>query len=744
MQTRLPSREVVLLGIGHTNAHVLRMWRMHAPPDARLTCISDFPVATYSGMLPGVLAGLYPRERMQIDLVRLASAARARLILGEVTGLDLTAQRLLFDHRAPIPFDALSIGIGSSPRTDGVSINGSSLVPIKPMQTLIERLTARLEEWQQSRSTPQSPLRIVIVGGGAGGVEIAFCLPAFIRRMLGEKDLEVSLVHAGESLIPGARPETSRRAAAELRSRGVDLRLSRSVTRVEPDKVQTDDGNSLAADVVLWATGAAPPELLGRLGLPTDANGFLLTRDTLQTTANAPVFVVGDSGTRQTDPTPKAGVYAVRQGPVLWENIQRTLAGREPTPYEPQHDFLKLLNLGDGRALGEYKGFSFSSRWAWKLKDWIDGRFMDKYQDYTPAMMPAQSDNSHKPGEDQPAMRCAGCGGKVGGRVLSRVLSRLEIPPDERVVVGLASPDDAAVLKTPAGGRTVVTTDFFTPPLDDPWLSGRIAALNAAGDVFAMGARPTAVVASCAIPPGAPAAQEELLYQLLAGSLHEFRSMGASLVGGHTIESSELLIGFTVLAESGAAADSAKSGLRAGDAILLTKPLGLGVLLAAHMQARCPAEAFMSAVNAMLTSNQHASEIAARHGVRAMTDVTGFGLAGHLLEMLTASSVHAELPLSSVPLLPGAAELLSAGVESTLAPSNRHVETDISAGDELRRGPKYAALFDPQTNGGLLIGLPADRATGLQQSLREDGGVESWIVAHIHDGRDGSARLTLL
>ena len=743
MRTRLPSRDVVLLGVGHTNAHVLRMWRMHALPNARLTCVSDFPVATYSGMLPGVLAGLYPRDRMEIDLVRLTASAGARLILDEVTGLDLTAQRLVFKDRAPIPYDVLSVGIGSSPRLEGVSVSGSSLVPIKPMQTLIDRLSDRLENWKRAQSSTQRNVRIVVVGGGAGGVEVSLCVPAFARRVLGETDVAVSIVHAGPVLVPGARPATSARAEEELWRRGAGVHLGRTVTEVSEDRVLMDDGNNLAADVVLWATGAAPPDLLGKLGLPRNESGFLLTRETQRTTAQSPVFVVGDAGTRESDPTPKAGVYAVRQGPILWENIQRSLAGRDLIPYKPQHDFLKLLNLGDGRAIGEYRGVSFSGRWAWTLKDWIDRRFMDKYQDYEPAMMPTESTVRPASSDEQKRMRCTGCGGKVGGHVLNRVLSRLEIPPDERVLVGLASPDDAAVVKTSPSGRMVVTTDFFAPPLDDPYLSGRIAALNAVGDVYAMGARPTVVVASCAIPDGEATAQEELLYQLLAGSLDEFRAMPASLVGGHTIEASDLLVGFTVMGEPVADQVCTKSALRPGDVILLTKPLGIGVLLAAHMQARCPAEAYLSAVDAMLTSNQPPSEAAIRHGVRAMTDVTGFGLAGHLLEMLSASSTSAEVSISEVPLLPRAGELLAAGIESTLAPSNRHVEAEISVGRAVREAVEYASLFDPQTNGGLLIGVAEDRANELQQILHHECGTDSWIVGRVRGEREDGVRLVV-
>jgi selenide,water dikinase len=312
-------------------------------------------------------------------------------------------------------------------------------------------------------------------------------------------------------------------------------------------------------------------------------------------------------------------------------------------------------------------------------------------------------------------------------------LRRLDIPTNEHVLLGLGQPDDAAVLQFTAG-RTIVTTDFFVAPLDDPYLVGRIAALNAVSDAFAMGARPVAALAIATIPDSTSAQQEELLYQLLAGSQREFAPTRTALVGGHTIEGEQITIGFTILAEPLGNELCTKTALTPGDALVLTKPLGTGVLLAAHGRALCPASSFPPLLQTMLTSNGPAAELAVEHGVRAMTDVTGFGLAGHLLEMLRASHVAAELDLASVPLLPGAGDLFARGIESTLAPSNRQTEVDISCSNSLRTTPSYAALFDPQTSGGLLLGIASDRANALVTQLRERHGVTAVRIGHVMPG----------
>lgn len=721
MHSTLPRYDIVLVGAGHTNAHVLRMWRMSPLADCRLTCITNYPLATYSGMLPGTLAGLYQPERMQIDLVRLCAASGARLLVGEVTGLDLARKQVLMSDRPPVPFDVLSIGIGSAPKLPPSLKAHARVVTIKPMQTFLGRLEQGLARLQAN--SPNRPWRIAIVGAGAGGVEIAFCLPAYLREHYPGCHHELTVVDSGDEILPGANRGMIRLARGELARRGVELVLGQ-VAQNNDDGHLILEGRKLPMDLVIWATSAVAPPLLSQLGLPTDDKGFVQTRATLQTVAGAPVFVVGDSGTSIDHPTPKAGVFAVRQGPVLWENLQRQLRGEDLLPYVPQRGFLKLLATGDGRAILGYKGLSFHAAWCWTLKSYIDNRFISKYQDYLPpSMMPMDNGSAT-------AMQCAGCGGKLASGVLSRALSRLNILPDARVSIGLDRPDDAAIVQVGSNGRVAASVDFFAPFVDDPYFVGRVAALNAANDLFAIGSRPAAALALAAVEPGPQNQQEQYLYELLAGSVAEFDKMGVSLVGGHTIESSRPLIGFSLFSAAGDP-PRVKGGLRSGEYLVLTKPLGSGILLAAHMRAKCRSEWFESLRRVLLTSNQYAAQCAQEMDIQGITDVTGFGLAGHLFEMLRASGVSAEVWLDRIPLLPGVSELLADGIESSLAPANRAVECDIDFLDEFRSLASYAAQFDPQTCGGLLLGVPAERLDGCLQRLGE-GGAEGYVIGRVN------------
>ncbi len=690
MNERLPSRHVVLLGIGHTNAHILRMFGMQGLHDTALTCISNFNVATYSGMMPAVLAGQVPPEQMQIDLVRLCASAGARLVTETVTGLDPKAQKIIFRHRPPMPYDVLSVGIGSSAARGNFDLGGDQIVEIKPMQTFLHRLRNKLETLPPP--PPKAPLQVAIVGSGAAGVEIAFCLPAFLKKhWKGKYDL--SIVTRSAQILADAHPATRRLAMAECSRRNIRLCTNSSINSIQPGSLSTDAGTEIPADLVIWSTGAAAPELLSQLNLETDDRGFLLTAPTLQSTTTPSVFAVGDSGTIQQSPTPKAGVYAVRQGPVLWENLQRLLSDAPLISYKPQRSFLQLLNTGNGSAIGEWKGISGSSRWLMGLKHSIDSKFMKMYE---PLQM-----------FDDIPMQCRGCGCKIGAGLLNSALPS----------AGDIHFDDAAEVGKTDDYKIVASTDFFTSPFLDPYLAGRVAALHAASDIVASGARPKHALSNVVIPEGPLGPQQATLSDLLAGAKREFDAMGAAIVGGHTIEGPRLEIGFTVIGNAVGDSLLQKQNLQEGDGLYMTKPLGIGVLLAAHMRSRCKAEHYSKLVQAMLERQHEYASLAINSGVTAGTDITGFGLAGHLLEMLEASAMAATLWLDDIPTLSGAADALSAGIQSSLAPSNRLAVAKVDASSGVRKTSAFDLLFDPQTCGGLLLGMSDHSAAQIQTAV---------------------------
>jgi selenide,water dikinase len=327
-------------------------------------------------MLPGVLSGQYQPDDMVIDLRRLCQRSGVRLIVGEVGGFDARRGELRVGGTT-LAFDVASIGIGSVPSSNGVVIDDDApLVAVKPMRSFLDRLDAHL-----ARVPRGTGVRLAVVGGGSGGIEIAFTVLPYLRaRARPGEHAEVVLVAGPDGLTPGQWPGTTRRVLAALGRTGITV-IDRRVTRVTSRHVEYEGGEPTDVDAVVWATGAVAPPWLRSLGLPTDNRGFLLTEDTLRSTGEGQVFAVGDSGTVVGTPTPKAGVHAVRQGPVLWDNLRRSVTGCRLRCYRPQADFLRLLNMGDGRAIGEWKGVSFEGAWVWRLKDRIDRRFIARYRD---------------------------------------------------------------------------------------------------------------------------------------------------------------------------------------------------------------------------------------------------------------------------------------------------------------------------------------------------------------------------
>jgi selenide,water dikinase len=336
------------------------------------------------------------------------------------------------------------------------------------------------------------------------------------------------------------------------------------------------------------------------------------------------------------------------------------------------------------------------------------------------------------------AMRCGGCGAKVGATVLSRALA--EIHPIERddVLIGLHAPDDAAVLRVPPGHVLVHSVDFFRAFVDDPWVFGRIAANHALGDIFAMGGEAQSATAIATVPPGLESKVEDTVFQMMTGAVDMLNEAGCALVGGHTGEGRELALGFAIngLIDEKLDAVMRKGGMRPGDALILTKPIGTGTLFAAHAQLAARGRWIDAALTSMQVSNRAAVPCLQAHGATACTDLTGFGLLGHLIEMTRASGVDAEIDLDALPLLDGAAETAAAGILSSLQPANVRLRRALRNQSEALQHPAYPLLFDPQTAGGLLASIPAADADACIAALRALGYVRTVQIGSIFASGD--------
>ncbi len=689
------TRELLLAGGGHSHALLLRRWAMRPqqrPAATRISLVSRHGSTLYSGLVPAVVAGLHPPQAAAIDLRQLCQRAGVVFVQAEIVGLDPLRRDLHLAGRPPLRFDVLSLDVGAVTATAGPG-GGLAVKPLEPVLAW----SAALPEGQ--------PVRIR--GGGAAAVELALALRA--RRH------PVQLLLRGEGLQLGS-------AAA---ARAGEALLARAGVSIER-------GAAADAPADLLCTGSRAPDWLAQAGLPVEAgSGRVRTDAALEVLGHSGVFASGDCALIAGHVRPPSGVWAVRAAPMLAANLSSHLAGRPLRRWRPQPWALQLL--GDGgldpagpRALACWGPLALGpSRWLWRWKEHLDQRFLQRMGAAGAVPMA---------GEGAPA--CRGCAAKLAAAPLRSALARLaHLSGDDHPPAS----EDAVPLGRGADGTLwLESIDGFPALLEDPWRNARLTTLHACSDLWACGATVRSAQALVTLPQVGPTLQEELLLQTLAGVRSVLDPLGAGLLGGHTLEGRDgagLALALTVHGTVAAAELWPKGPLLPGDRLLLSRPLGSGVLLAAAMAGAAPAEWIDRLLASLEQSQAPLVALLAAHGCRACTDITGFGLLGHLGEMLEASGPHVGVVLEAaeVPAYSGAVAMLQQGQASSLAPANARALALLEGPVRLEGGGAWCRqlLIDPQTCGPLLAALPADRAPAALAAVRQAGFSEAALMGRV-------------
>ncbi len=756
-------RDIVLVGGGHSHVVAVRYFAMHPLPGVRVTLISADAHTPYSGMLPGYVAGHYTYDEVHIDLCRLCAATGARFIQAEVTGLDREARTVHLRGRPDIAYDVVSINTGSTPQMRALGA-AEHAVPVKPITGFHQRWLRLLDQVAQATR----PLSIAIVGGGAGGVELCLAMQYRLRaetRAAGRADLAPQFhLFTSDGLLGTHNAGVQRRFARVLAKRGVQVHLQTPVAQVQAGRLRSEQGKWFEADEVLWVTQAGGAEWLQATGLALTDKRCIRLHDTLQSITDPHVFAAGDVAAMEHFALEKAGVFAVRMGMPLAINLQRAVQGLPLQPYRPQRRWLALISTGDKFAVGSRGALGFAGAWVWRWKDRIDHRFMQRFSvqgvDGLAGMTPVAASSADsaiqlsaeeaQQAQAAVAMRCGGCGAKVGASVLSRALHTLWVQPNPDVLLGLDSPDDAAVVRVPPGKALVHSVDFFRAFLDDPYLFGRIAANHALGDLFAMGAQPHTATAIATVPPGLDRQVEATLRQMMQGAVEVLNAAGCTLIGGHSGEGAELALGFAVNGLVDVDADGQmagvlrKGGMQPGDVLLLTKPLGTGTLFAAHGRAAARGHWVQAALHSMAQSNQAAAHTVRRFGATACTDLTGFGLIGHTVEMARPSGVQVMLQAAALPMLDGALACVQQGMRSSLHSANARQHHAVDNAAYAMAHPHWPLLVDPQTAGGLLASVPAARVNDCLAALQRQGYGHACAVGTVRALPAGAAPIVVV
>lgn len=368
------SRHLLLIGGGHSHVEVIRRFAAAPEPGVELILVSPGRFTAYSGMLPGHIAGHYSHADCHIDLEPLCRRAGVHRIEDAVDRIDPDNRVATCGTAGKLHYDVLSLDAGSTPVIANIAGASEHGIPVKPVPVLLQR-------WAQLRKRARNTgrdIRIAVVGAGAAGVEVLLSMQYRIAADGGRA--RFTLLSDGPDILAAHPGGVRRRFEHILRQRGVAIRPDAAVLSAEPGALQLRGGERLPCDEVLWITGAAAPAWPGAGGLRTDAAGFVLIDASLQSLSHPGVFASGDIASMLHAPRPKSGVYAVRQGPPLTENLRRALRGQSLLQYRPQARALALIGTGDRHAVASYGPLAFDGRWVWRWKDYIDRGFMARYR----------------------------------------------------------------------------------------------------------------------------------------------------------------------------------------------------------------------------------------------------------------------------------------------------------------------------------------------------------------------------
>ena len=546
--------DLVFLGGGHAQIAAIKSFAMKPVPGLRLTIVTANIRTPYSGMLPAYVEGVWDDDDLHIDLAHLAQFSGARLIVAPCTGIDADGHKLLFDDRPPLHFDILSINIGGQPDLGAIKGAADHVIPVKPItefqKAFDDLLAAGL------------PKRLAVIGGGAAGCELALALNKRWRNHGASP--QMTLYSRSTKLMPQMAPRASHLMFGSLLDAGIKLQLGRAVDKIDAGMIWFGDNTSDAFDACFLVSAVRPPRWLSTTGLALDDNGFIAVQPTLQSNSHANIFAAGDIATISGSPRPRAGVFAVRAGPVLAKNLRKYLHGHALKRWSAQKRYLAIIGTADNQAIASWGHFGVKADGFLALKYWIDRRFMAKYQQLTmptpPAPQPFAGIDSGLDGDSTQrhhdpvfeTMRCLGCAAKASHTVLANALEdavslAVSNGADPALMPEAGIETDAAIMGAPpAGHQLVQSVDVLSEIVSDPFMLGRIAAVHALSDLYAALATPTSALAIINLPEANLSIQTNQLTQILAGGLFALSEAGVKLTGGHTSEGGALSVGFSV------------------------------------------------------------------------------------------------------------------------------------------------------------------------------------------------------
>ena len=673
------TKQLILIGGGHANVQVLKKLCRNNIKGLHTILISENFEATYSGMTPGFIHEDFSKEEISIDLQRLCFNAGATFIRDKVIKLDTNHRELQLQNLPPVNYDLLSINTGSISNTKKINIeNSSKCFFVKPISSLVKNLS-KIDQIVKNKKN-----KIVIVGGGVASYELAFSLK---RRY--EIPLEITIL--GKKILNEKNLNKKTKNSLKKIAENLSIReYAGEVISISEKYLTLNNGDKIDCDISLVSTGASIETWLLESNLIKDEKGFIKVNNNLLSINEKNVFVTGDACNIENKPKPKSGVMAVRHGEILKENIFFKLTGKSLIKFKPQKNWLYLIGTYKNYALLNYFFLSFHSRWCWKLKVWIDKNFIKKFK-FTNIQMTKR--NFELENFENTKMYCQGCGSKVSKNTLINYIKKTT----ENTYLRDSSIVNNKSLKIL---QTIDHIKLFSSL--NPFDFGKISFLHSQNDILAAGGEVKSLSVSLSVPFSENFVEKFYLEYFMEGIKFEAEKNDCVISSGHSYQSQEP--GITLTLNGEIESNVSKNSAKEGDLIYLSKPLGTGYLIAAYFNNSeiLSGSDFKKILDNLKKSNFFAANSAIESGSQTMTDISGFGLSSHLIDICLSSNLSSELTLSHEILINSNIELLkmfqSTGFRNNHISSREYI--NISENHPLKN-----ILFDPQTNGPMLIAI---------------------------------------
>ncbi len=689
-QEEIPiNNDLVLIGGGHS--HIMLIMELTKKPirGNRITLISNEIDTPYSGMIPGFIEGIYTWRETHIDLYKLCFKLDIRFIHSEVLGISAINKEISLKNRPKIKFDVLSINTGIKSNNKTIKGAHKYCVPVKPISKLSNNF---LNETKKNNN-------IVFIGGGAASVELALGLKKRFKNK--KSNLKISIITGKNGLLNSFPTKTRNIAKQTLQKTQINVIEKVEVIEVQKDKLLLSNKTKLKIDKAILSTNAMPPEWIKKSDITLNKNNFIIVNDKFQTNYSY-VFAAGDVVDFNNQNLSKSGVYAVKSGKPLAKSIRGFIQKKEAVPYKFNKNYLSIIGLSNGLAIATKYNFTFTSRFCFLLKKFIDQNFVKKFNNLGENNYSNFSDflntfdkivkksNKNIPGYQ---MQCRGCAAKVDFNALKTILPKKIINTSE---------DAINVKNYPNLYQSV---DMISSIVSDPYLLGKIAANHAISDIIAVNSKLISALMILQLPFSNSEINSRDLEQVTAGASDVFKLTNCSISGGHTMigKDKDPIIGFSVMGEKkNIVSNKIRSKLKENDILILTEKIGSGIIFSGINNDIIDGYYQIEVLNQMSQGNISFSKISDKLKTLSMTDITGFGLVNHLLNLIKRDSGKTGLTIypDKIPLFNGVKKALSKKVRSSLFNKNFNTaQKDLVYDRETKLIDEI--LYDPQTVGGL-------------------------------------------